>query len=146
MFFLLVLFAALTSAISLTESLVSIVADGTGLSRRLSLIICMVFIVVVGIIVNAGYNVFSAVQPLGEGSTILDFFDFVSNSVLMPIVAILTCIFVGWIVKPKVLVDEVKESSEFKAEKAWVVMVKYIAPLLVALILISNILPYIVGA
>ena len=64
----------------------------------------------------------------------------------MPIVAILTCIFVGWIVKPKVLVDEVKESSEFKAEKAWVVMVKYIAPLLVALILISNILPYIVGA
>ena len=145
-FFLLVLFAALTSAISLTEALVSIVADGTGLSRRLSLIICMVFIVVVGIIVNAGYNVFSAVQPLGEGSTILDFFDFISNSVLMPIVAILTCIFVGWIVKPKVLVDEVKESSEFKAEKAWVVMVKYIAPLLVALILISNILPYIVGA
>lgn len=145
-FFLLVLFAALTSAISLTEAMVSIVADGTGLSRRLSLIICIVFIVVVGIIVNAGYNVFSAVQPLGEGSTLLDFFDFISNSVLMPIVAILTCVFVGWIVKPKVLVDEVKESSEFKAEKAWVAMVKYIAPLLVAVILISNILPYIVGA
>lgn len=145
-FFLLVLFAALTSAISLTEALVSIVADGTHLSRRNSLIVVIVFIVAVGSLVNAGYNILSGIQPLGEGSTLLDFFDFVSNSVLMPIVAILTCVFVGWIIKPKALVDEIKESCEFKAEKAWIVMIKYIAPVLVAVILIWNVLPYITGA
>lgn len=145
LFFLLVFFAALTSAISLTEALVSIVHDGTGLSRTRSLIITMVFIVAVGFLVNAGYNSLSFVQPLGEGSTLLDFFDFLSNSVLMPIVAILTCIFVGWIIKPKVLIDEIEISSEFKARNAWVVMIKYIAPILVAVILISNVLPMIVG-
>lgn len=144
-FFLLVFFAALTSAISLTEALVSIVADGTHLSRTKSLIIVMIFIVAVGFVVNAGYNSLSFIQPIGEGSTLLDFFDFISNSVLMPIVAILTCVFVGWIIKPKTLVEEIEISSEFKAEKAWVVMIKYIAPILVAVILITNILPLITG-
>lgn len=144
-FFLLVLFAALTSAISLTEALVSIIADGTKLPRNKALIVVIVFVVAVGFLVNAGYNSLSFVEPMGEGSTLLDFFDFVSNSVLMPIVAILTCVFVGWIIKPKELVDEVKESSEFKAEKAWVVMIKYIAPVLVAVILIWNVLPLITG-
>ena len=144
-FFLLVFFAALTSAISLTEALVSIVSDGTHLSRTKSLIIVMIFIVAVGFVVNAGYNSLSFIQPIGEGSTLLDFFDFISNSVLMPIVAILTCVFVGWIIKPKTLVEEIEISSEFKAEKAWVVMIKYIAPILVAVILITNILPFITG-
>lgn len=144
-FFLLVFFAALTSAISLTEALVSIVADGTHLSRTKSLIIVMIFIVAVGFVVNAGYNSLSFIQPIGEGSTLLDFFDFISNSVLMPIVAILTCVFVGWIIKPKALVEEIEISSEFRAEKAWVVMIKYIAPILVAVILITNILPFITG-
>ena len=144
-FFLLVFFAALTSAISLTEALVSIVSDGTHLSRTKSLIIVMIFIVAVGFVVNAGYNSLSFIQPIGEGSTLLDFFDFISNSVLMPIVAILTCVFVGWIIKPKALIEEIEISSEFKAEKAWVVMIKYIAPILVAVILTTNILPFITG-
>ncbi len=134
LFFLLVLFAALTSAISLTEALVSIIADGTNWSRRKSLITTICWVVGIGIFINAGYNGLSFIQPLGEGSTMLDFADFISNSVLMPIVALLTLIFVGWIIKPKVLVDEIKQSSPFKAEKAWVFIVKYVAPVLVALI------------
>lgn len=137
LFFLLVLFAALTSAISLTEALVSIIADGTNWSRRKSLITVIIWVVGVGILINAGYNGLSFIQPLGEGSTMLDFADFISNSVLMPIVALLTLIFVGWIIKPGVLIDEIKQSSPFKAEKAWVFMVKYVAPILVALILIA---------
>ncbi|MGI6590587.1 MAG: sodium-dependent transporter [Eggerthellaceae bacterium] len=136
-FFLLVLFAALTSAISLVETLVSIVADGMSWNRRKSLIAVMLWVVIVGSFINAGYNGLSFIQPLGDGSTLLDFADFISNSVLMPIVALLTLIFVGWIIKPKVLVDEIKQSSPFKFEKAWVVMVKYIAPILVAVILIA---------
>ena len=137
LFFLLVLFAALTSAISLTETCVSIVSDGAGWSRKRSLVTVIIFIVAAGCFVNAGYNVLSMIEPLGEGSTMLDFFDFLSNSVMMPIAALLTCVFVGWIIKPKAIVDEIKVSSPFKLEKAWTVMVKYVAPVLVIVILVA---------
>lgn len=137
LFFLLVLFAALTSAISLTETCVSIVADGAGWSRKRSLIAVMVVIVAAGIFINAGYNALSFIEPLGPGSSMLDFFDFISNSVMMPIAALLTCIFVGWIVKPKVIIDEVKQSSPFRFERAWTIMIKYIAPILVVVILVA---------
>lgn len=136
LFFVLVLFAALTSAISLTETLVSIVSDGTGWARKKSLVCVSVFVVIAGIFINAGYNGLSFIEPLGAGSSLLDFFDFISNSVLMPIVALLTCVFVGWIIKPQALIDEVKISSPFKLEKAWVIMVKYVAPVLVTVILV----------
>ena len=137
LFFLLVLFAALTSAISLTETCVSIIADGAGWSRKRSLITVMVFIVAAGMLINAGYNALSFIEPLGPGSSMLDFFDFISNSVMMPIAALLTCVFVGWIIKPKVIVDEVKQSSPFRFEKAWTVMIKYVAPVLVTVILVA---------
>ena len=137
LFFLLVLFAALTSAISLTETCVSIIMDGARIPRKKALVLVIVVVVAAGIFVNMGYNNLSFIEPLGEGSSLLDFFDFISNSVIMPIVALLTCVFVGWIIKPKVIVDEVKRSSAFKAEKAWIVVIKYVAPVLVAVILVA---------
>ena len=70
----------------------------------------------------------------------LDFFDFLSNSILMPIVAILTCLFVGFIIKPKTIVDEVKETDgTFKSEKMFSFMIKWIAPWFLAAILVSSI-------
>lgn len=137
LFFILVLFAALTSAISLTETLVSIVCDASGCTRKRGITVVLGYLVVFVTIVNLGYNNLSWVQPLGEGSTILDFLDFISNSVLMPIVAILTCVFVGWIIKPQEIIDEVRLSSKFKLAKPWTVMIKYIAPILIALILVT---------
>ena len=136
-FFLLVLFAALTSAISLIEALVSIVSDTANWSRRKSLITVMIWVVLAGIFINAGYNGLSFIEPLGEGSSLLDLADFVSNSVLMPIVAFLTLVFVGWIVKPDVFVEEIKQSSPFKAEKLWVFMIKFVCPVLVAIIFVA---------
>lgn len=136
-FFLLVVFAALTSAISIAEACVSIVKDATNWTRIKSVLVVGAVVFAAAIFVNAGYSGLSFIQPLGEGSSILDFFDFISNSVMMPIAALLTCIFVGWIIKPKALVDEVKLSSPFKLEKAWTVMIKYIAPVLVTVILVS---------
>ncbi len=137
-FFLLVTFAALTSAISLTETCVSIISDGLKWSRRKSLIACILWIVLVGCFVNAGYNGLSDIRFFGM--EILDFFDFISNSVLMPIVALLICVFVGWIITPKDLIEEIKLNSPFRAEKAWVVMIKVLAPILVIAILIWNII------
>jgi NSS family neurotransmitter:Na+ symporter len=147
-FFALVFFAALTSCISLFETLVSIVADGTHKSRKFSIAVCGIFVLVVGIIVDLGYNDWLSVDLMysifGIGdyqdSQLLDFFDFVSNTVLMPIVALLTCIFVGWIIKPKTLIAEVKRSSKFSGEKLFVVMIKYIAPVFVVVILVAYIM------
>ncbi len=137
LFFLLVLFAALTSAISLVETCVSIIQDGAGWSRKKSFVTTIIVVVAAGIFINLGYNGLSFVQPLGEGSSILDLFDFISNSVIMPIVALLTCVFVGWILKPQTLIDEVELTGPFKLKSAWTVMIKYVAPVLVTVILIA---------
>ena len=136
-FFLLVLFAALTSSISLMETVVSIVQDKFHMKRKTACLGVMVFALVMGIPSSLGFGVLSWVAPLGL--SILDFFDFLSNSVLMPVVALFTCIFVGFVVKPKVVTDEVKLSAPFKDEKLYVVLVKYVAPILIFLILISSI-------
>lgn len=136
-FFLLVLFAALTSAISLIEACVSIVSDGAGISRRRALVVSVVVVVAAGLFINLGYNGLSFIEPLGEGSSLLDFFDFISNSLLMPIVALMTVIFVGWIIKPQTLIDEIKVSSPFALEKPWTAMIKYVAPVLLVVILVA---------
>ena len=145
-FFVLVLFAAATSAISLIEACTSIIQDGTHWSRGKSLFACAVFVIAAGCFINAGYNALIWIEPLGPGTQLLDFFDFISNSVMMPIVALLTCIFIGWIVKPKVVIDEVRASSKFRGAGAWTLMIKYIAPVLVIVILVANVLPMIFPA
>ena len=137
-FFLLVTFAALTSAISLTETCVSIVSDALKCSRHKALIACIIWTVVVGCFINSGYNALSDCRL--AGMEFLDFFDFISNSVLMPIVALLICVFVGWIIKPKELIEEIKLNSPFKAEKAWVIAIKVVCPVLVVVILVWNII------
>lgn len=133
-FFLLVLFAALTSSISLAETLVSIVMDKTGWKRRKTCVVILVFLLAVGIPVSLGFGVWSFIAPLGM--SLLDFFDFVSNSVLMPIVAFLTCVFVGFVLKPKAIVEEVEKNGKFGSEKFYSVMIKYIAPVFLVAILI----------
>ena len=70
----------------------------------------------------------------------MDFFDFISNNVIMPIVAFITCIFVGFVIKPKAVADEVLISSQFKRQRLFTVVIKYIAPICIVLILISSIL------
>ena len=96
LFFLLVFFAALTSAISLTETVVSILCDKTGMKRKTASIVTAVVLIALGSLSALGYGVLSQVQIIGMA--FLDFFDFISNSVLMPIVAFITCILVGYVI------------------------------------------------
>ena len=72
--------------------------------------------------------------------SILDFMDFISNSVMMPVVAFFTCIFVGFFIKPEAIGEEVRLSSRtFKSEKLFSVMIKWIAPLFLVAILLSSV-------
>ena len=98
-----------------------------------------IYAILMAIPSSLGFGVWSDFNI--RGMSILDFFDFISNSILMPVVAFLTCVFVGFIVKPKTITDEVESSTKkFKSKKFYVVMIKYIAPVLVLLILISSVL------
>ncbi len=135
-FFVLVLFAALTSSISLFETVLSFVCDKTKIGRKMACLIVFVGSVLVGLLSCFGYSIWSSVLVFGY--QFLDFFDFISNSVLMPIVAFLTCVFVGYVIKPKAITDEVELSGKSKRRGVFNVMIKYIAPIFIVLILISS--------
>ena len=138
LFFVLVLFAALTSSISLMETVVSIVCDKFKLKRNISCLVVFMFCVALGLLSSLGYSAWADVKIIGM--QFLDFFDFTSNSILMPIVAFLTCIFVGFVIKPQSIIDEVELTGSFKRKKLFTVVIKYIAPVCIILILLSSIL------
>jgi len=138
LFFLLVLFAALTSSISLMETIVSIFEDKLNLGRKKTCLLVLAGAFLLGVPSSLGFGVWSGVSVLGL--SILDMFDFVSNSVLMPVVAFLTCVVIGWVLKPKMVIDEVESSAPFKSKKLFTVVIKYLAPVCIVLILISSIL------
>ena len=134
-FFVLVLLAALTSSISIMEAIASIVMDKFKISRFKAVLGIFAVSVILGIPSALGYGVLGGVKPLGMD--FLTFFDYVSNSVIMPIVAMGTCILIGWFVGTKVIEDEITANGEtFKRRKIFRVMVKYVAPVFLLAILI----------
>ena len=138
LFFLLVLFAALTSSISLMETVVSIVCDKAKIKRTWSCLIVLAVSVILGLMSCFGYSIWSAVTVIGM--QFLDFFDIISNSVLMPIVALFTCIFIGYVIKPAAIAEEVEISGKFKRKRLFTFVIKYLAPICIVLILISSLL------
>ena len=137
-FFILVFFAALTSSISLMETIVSIIRDKTNWNRTPACLLVAGVALVMGIPSSLGNGIWSHITPLGMG--ILDAFDFISNSVMMPIVAFFTCILIGFVVGPKFVADEVKiTDGKFKSEKLFTIMIKWICPIFLVLILGTSI-------
>ncbi len=135
-FFILVFFAALTSSISLMEAVVSIVMDVTKIKRTTATLTVIGVSVLIGTLSCLGYGPLAGIQILGRA--FLDFFDFITNSVMMPIVAIFTCILVGHVVKPDYIEHEVLKSGKFRAKKAYEIMIKWIAIPMLVVILLSN--------
>ena len=133
-FFILVLFAALTSAISLLETNVSIVCDKLHWNRKKGTIIVSIYVIIMGCIISLGFGPLSFITIIGLG--LLDFFDFISNSILMPIVALLTCISIGFFIKPQTIIDEVEINKPLKEKKFYILMLKWGAPVCLILILL----------
>lgn len=140
LFFAMVLFAALTSSISIMEAVVSSLMDKFHWSRTKAVIVEFVIAVIAGLVVCFGYNIwyFDLTLPNGAVGQILDVMDYVSNNVLMPVVAIGTCILIGWILKPKTVIEEATRNGEkFGREKLYAVMIKYITPVLLLILLLK---------
>jgi len=137
-FFLMVFLAALTSSISLMETIVSIIMDKFHIGRKTCCVAVLGFSLILGIPSSLGFGIWDSVTVLGM--SLLDFFDFISNSVMMPIVAFATCILIGFILKPRVVTDEVELNGKFKSKPMFNVMIKYIAPVCILVILASSVL------
>ncbi len=137
LFFLLVLLAALTSAISLAESGVSTFEDQFGLSRRKSALLMGAVIVLFGSASALGFGALDFVSLLGM--SILDLFDFLTNSLMMPLAALSTCILVTRVVGLDKISKEIEQSSRFKRKKMYYVFMKYLAPVCIVIILFSSI-------
>lgn len=137
-FFILVLFAALTSSVSVMEAIVAGITDKYKMSRKKATLLVYVYTLLIGVFCALGFSVWSNFTIMGFG--ILDFLDFISNSVLMPIVGMMTCIMVGFIIKPKTITDEIELNGPFKVKGFYNVMVKWIAPICIFAILVSSVL------
>ncbi len=136
-FFLLVLLAAVTSAISLAESGVSTFEDQLGLSRHKSTLLMGALIILFGSASALGFGVLDFVTLLGM--SILDFFDFLTNSLMMPVAALSTCILVTRVVGLKKIAQEVEQSSNFKRKKMYCIFMRYLTPVCIVIILFSSI-------
>ena len=138
LFFLLVLFAAVTSSIALTESAVSTFEDEIGWSRRKSTAVIGIIMIALGTLSCLGYGSLAFVKIIGM--QFLDFFDFLTNSVMMPIAAMMTSIFVSKVVGIDRIEEEIRQGeAAFRRKKIFVVMIKYLCPIFAMIILASSV-------
>ena len=138
LFFLLVLFAAVTSSIALTESAVSTFEDELHWSRKKATVFMTVVMIVLGTLSCLGYGPLAGITVIGM--QFLDFFDFLTNSVMMPIAAIATCLLVSRVIGVEKIENEVTEGGHlFKRKVIFQFMIKYLCPIFAAIILVSSV-------
>lgn len=140
LFFAMVLFAAITSSVSILEAIVSSFIDRFGMNRRSATVAAVGISLIMALFVCLGYNLlfFNVVLPNGANAQILDIMDYISNNLLMPGVSIATCILVGWVLKPDVIIEEVTKNGEkFLRKNLYIVMVRFVAPVLLLILLLE---------
>ncbi|MBE6904081.1 MAG: sodium-dependent transporter [Ruminococcaceae bacterium] len=134
-FFLLMAFAALTSAIALLECVVSAILDRFNCSRKIATIFTALGAFLLGIPAALTYGVLKNFKILNY-----DFFDFlgvITDNILMPVGGIFMCIFIGWIWGPKHIAEHVEtNSNRFPLKKAWLICIRFIVPILIVLVTI----------
>ncbi len=137
LFFTMVAFAALTSSVSIMETLVANCIELFGSTRKKVSFVIGALSAIAAVVICLGYNIFYMEMKLPNGATaqLLDLMDYISNSVLMPMISLLTCIFVGWVIGPKWVTDEVEKNGEtFSRKKLYGFMIRYVAPMIMALL------------
>lgn len=142
LFFLVLSFAAVTSSVSVMEAIVSSLMDRFNLTRKKSTLLVSAYTLIAAVIVCMGYNIlyFEITLPNGSPAQILDIFDYISNYIMMPLVAFLTSVLIGWVVKPNYVIDEVTQGKfKFSRKTLYIVMIKFIVPILLLILLLQSI-------
>lgn len=139
-FFIIVSFAAITSSVSVMEAMVSSLMDAFHITRVKGSLLVIVYTFITGILVCLGYNLlyFEFKFPNGNVGQLLDVLDYISNNVFMPLVGLLTSILIGWVVGPKIIIDEVSQGKyKFGRKKLYIVMIKFVVPFMLLLLLLQ---------
>lgn len=140
-FFLMAAFAALTSCISVLESIVANCMELFHTKRKKTTVFLSLFYCAASVVIALGYSLFYVEIPLPTGNTgqLLDVMDYISNSFMMPIISLLSCILIGWIVKPQWIIDEMEKSGHrFGRKKLYTVMIRYIAPVMMFILFLES--------
>ena len=140
-FFLMVVFAALTSSVSILETLVANCMEIFHSTRKKTSLVIALLSAAASVIICMGYNVFyfEMKLPNGASAQLLDLMDYISNSFLMPFISLLTCIFVGWIIRPTWICEEMEASGHtFKRKKMYAFMIRYVTPIIMAMLFLQS--------
>ena len=140
-FFVMVAFAALTSCVSIMETLVANCMEIFSCSRRRVSLIIGVLSAVAAAVICLGYNAlyFELKLPNGAVGQLLDVMDYISNSFLMPAISLLTCVFVGWVVGPQLIIEEMERTGDrFTRKKLYSFMIRYAAPIIMAVLFLQS--------
>ncbi len=140
-FFIMVAFAALTSCVSIMETLVASCMTLFKTTRKKMSLIIGVISAAAAIVICLGYNIFyfELALPNGQTAQLLDVMDYISNSFLMPLISFLTCIFVGWVIKPKWIQEEMESGGHvFRQKKLYAFMIRYAAPVIMAVLFLQS--------
>ena len=140
-FFIMVVFAALTSSVSIMETLVANCMEKFNKSRKTVSMVMTLIYAGAAVVICLGYNVlyFEVELPNGAVGQLLDIMDYLSNYIMMPVISLLTCLLIGWVVKPKYVTDEVEKSSKsFKRKTLYNVIIRYIAPVMLVVLFLKS--------
>lgn len=141
LFFITAIFATLTSCISVLESITANCMEIFHTGRKKTVLVLSIIYLAASAVVALGYSVFYFKVKLPNGSTgqLLDIMDYISNSVMMPFIAFLNAILIGWIVKPKYVTDEVERGGKkFRRKKMYGVMIRYVVPVIMLILFLQS--------
>ena len=140
-FFLALGFAALTSCVSVMETLVANCMEIFHKSRKQMCAMVGLYSLITAVLICLGYNVlyFELLLPNGSNAQLLDVMDYISNSFLMPFISLLTSILIGWVIGPKWIIDEVEKNGErFGRAGLYRVMIRYVVPVVMLILFLTS--------
>ncbi len=140
-FFVSAIFATLTSCISVLESIVANCMEIFHTGREKTVRLLTLIYLAASAVIALGYSVFYLEVPLPNGSVgqLLDIMDYISNSVMMPFIALLSTILVGWIASPNYVIDEMERSGDkFSRKRLYRVMIRYVAPVMMLALFLQS--------
>jgi len=140
-FFVTAIFATLTSCISVLESITANCMEIFHASRKKTVLILSVIYLGASAVITLGYSIFYVEVKLPNGSTgqLLDIMDYISNSVMMPFIALLSTILIGWVMTPDYVIDEMERNGEkFRRKKLYRIMIRYVAPVMMFILFLQS--------
>ena len=141
LFFISAIFATLTSCISVLESIVANCMEIFHTGRKKTVLLLSAIYLAASAVISLGYSIFyfEVKLPNGSKGQLLDIMDYISNSVMMPFIALLSTILIGWIMTPDYVIDEIQRNGEtFRRKKLYRVMIRYVAPLMMLALFLQS--------